>query len=442
MSDREGQALYEARNTAGNLAFPLSALHRGVTNITGMTAARVDHVGAPTVRETYLPFGQPDFGDDEIAAVTRVLRSGWVGMGPETIAFERELASACHARHVVTVNSCTSALFLSLLVHGVGENDEVIVPSLTWVSTANAALHLGATPVFCDVDAATLCATPATVRACLTPRTRAIVIVHLGGLAADVAAIRRVVPAHIPIIEDAAHAFGATYADGSPVGSSGNATCFSFYANKNLSTGDGGAIALGADIAADRLRSLRQHALPNDAWKRFTDARTLTPGGIAEVGYKMNYTDLQSSIGRVQLRRQSEFAIRRREIAQLYAEAIANLPWSIDVQSCVTDDGHARHLFLTRLPIEEIGRSRNDVLRGLRARNIGASVHYAPIHAMPLYARGGASLPVTERAAERLLTLPISASMTLDDAHDVIEAFEEELSNQSRHPHTSARRAG
>lgn len=398
-----------------------------------MTVGRNAGVGVPTVRPDYLPFGRPDFGDDEVAAVTRVLRSGWVGMGPETIAFEQELADACHAPHVVTVNSCTSALFLALLVNGVKPGDEVVVPSLTWISTANAALHLGATPVFCDVDPVTLCATPESIRACLSPKTRAIVVVHLGGLAADVAAIRRVVPSHIAIVEDAAHAFGSRYADGSPVGSSGNLTCFSFYANKNLSTGDGGAIALVSARHADRLRSLRQHALPNDAWKRFTDARTLSPGGIADIGFKMNYTDLQSSIGRVQLRRQDEFAERRLAIANYYDAAIAAMPWEIPIQHGVTDSGHARHLFLIQLPVDELGRSRNDILMGLRARNIGASVHYAPVHTMPLYAQWRTPLPVTEQVFERVLTLPISASMTMKDARDVMAAFEEELSNGPNH---------
>lgn len=399
-----------------------------------MTASRKAHVGSPTLpRRDYLPFGRPDFGDAEIAAVTRVLRSGWVGMGPETITFEQELAEACGAAHVVTVNSCTSALFLSLLVNDVKAGDEVVVPSLTWISTANAALHLGATPVFCDVDADTLCATPETIRACLTPRTRAIVVVHLGGLAAEVEAIRRVVPSHIAIIEDAAHAFGSRYADGTPVGSSGNPTCFSFYANKNLSTGDGGAIALASPRHADRLRSLRQHALPNDAWKRFTDARTLSPGGVSDVGFKMNFTDLQASIGRVQLRRQDEFTERRLAIANYYTQAIAAMPWDLPIQQGVTDIGHARHLFLVQLPIEELGRSRDEILQGLRARNIGASVHYTPIHRMPLYARAAASLPVTEAVTERILTLPISASMTLKDARDVMDAFEDELSSGPSH---------
>lgn len=393
-----------------------------------VSAGRPAAVGAPTRRSTYLPFGQPHFGDDEIAAVARVLRSGWVGLGPETLAFERELADYFGAPHVVAVNSCTSALFLSLLVHGVGEGDEVIVPSLTWISTANVARHLGATPVFCDVDPDTLCASPASIRACLTPRTRAVIVVHLGGLAADVEAIRRAIPSHIAVVEDAAHACGARFPDGTMVGASGHATCFSFYANKNLSTGDGGAIALADARAAERLRSLRQHALPNDAWKRYVDARSLGSLAVGEVGYKMNYTDLQAAVGRVQLRRQPEFAARRLDVARTYAEGLAALPWKCAVQSAVLDPAHARHLFLVLLPLESLGCTRHDILQGLRDRNIGASVHYQPVHTMPLYAnRRATPLPVTEDVASRILTLPIGASMSVADARETLAALADVL---------------
>jgi dTDP-4-amino-4,6-dideoxygalactose transaminase len=386
-------------------------------------------------RESYLPFGKPDFGDDEVDAVTRVIRSGWVGMGPETIAFEQELASACSAPCVVTVNSCTSALFLSLLAHGIGPGDEVVVPSLTWISTANVVRHLGAAVVFCDVSPDTLCVTPATVRAALSPRTRAVVVVHLAGYAVDVHEIRRAIPSHIALVEDAAHAFGSWFADGRPVGASGNMTCFSFYANKNLSTGEGGAIALADEVTAERLRSLRQHGLAQDAWKRFVDPRPLETPMVAELGYKMNYTDLQAALGRVQLRRQPEFQARRLEVARIYAAGLARLPWSIPLQDGILDPAHARHLFLVQLPTEQTGRSRREVLVTLRERNIGASVHYQPVHLMPLYASSRRrALPVTERVATRILTLPISASMSTDDARTVVAALTDVLEPAERRP--------
>ncbi len=392
-------------------------------------------------RDTYLPFGRPDFGDEEMSAVTRIMRTGWVGMGSETLAFERELAEACGAPAVVTVNSCTSALFLSLVAHGIGPGDEVVVPSLTWISTANVVRQVGATVVFCDVDPGTLSVSPATVRAVLGPRTRAVVVVHLGGLAVDVAAIRRVVPAHIPIVEDAAHAFGARFADGRPVGASGNLTCFSFYANKNLSTGEGGAVALADEAVADRLRSLRQHGLPQDAWKRFVDPRRLETPRVRELGFKMNYTDLQAAIGRVQLRRQPVFARRRLDVARAYRETLAQSPWPFVWQDGLLDEGHARHLCLVQLPIERLAWTRHEVLGALRERNIGASLHYQPVHTMPLYAGATPFLPVTDRLSARILTLPISASMTTDDARLAAGALVEVL-DEAREPRVSLGAAG
>lgn len=374
------------------------------------------------IRRAYMPFGKPDFSQREIDAAARVIRSGWVGMGRETIAFEHELEKHLGAPHVVSVNSCTSALFLSLLCHGVGPGDEVVCPSLTWCSTASAVLYLGAKPVFCDVDPATLCAPPEFIARKITRRTKAVILVHLAGLAADVAALRAVLPARIAIVEDAAHAFGAKYPDGKKVGSSGNLTCFSFYANKNLSTGEGGAIALFSKRTADRLRSLRQNGMPVDAWKRFSFPKTIIRSELIELGYKMNYTDLQAAIGRVQLKRQAQFRAARLAVARRYCLGLAGLP--ITLQPGILSDEHARHLFLVQLPLERMRTSRNQLLLGLRQRNIGATVHYAPLHRMPLFRSGrGSSLPNTEALAERILTLPISASLTEKDADYVVEAL-------------------
>ena len=379
-----------------------------------------------TPRRDFLPFGKPNFGMDEIAAVTRVLQSGWVGMGPETITFEQELAACVKAPYVVTVNSCTSALFLSLLVSGVSRGDEVICPSLTWCSTANAALYLGAKPVFCDIDPETLCLTPKQVRAKITSRTKAVIAVHFGGLAIDVHALRDALPKRVSLIEDAAHAFGARFADGMPVGSSGNLTCFSFYANKNLSTGEGGGIALFDRRKAERLQSLRQHALPLNAWKRFTHARTLLLSNpLRELGYKMNYTDLQAAIGRVQLARRGELDRIRLNLALRFVDGLKAVSPLIQTQREITHPYHARHLFVVQLPLEHMRKNRDDIVLALRKKNIGASIHYAPLHRMPLYggSRKPARLPVTDRVAERIMTLPISASMTFDDAEDVLAQF-------------------
>ncbi len=371
-----------------------------------------------TIRPDYLPFGRPDFSDEEIAAVTRVLRSGWVGMGPEVIAFEAELVSFTAAQHVVTLNSCTAALHLSLLTCGIGVGDEVVCPSLTWCSTANAALYLGAIPVFCDIDAGTLSLTPENVLRVLTPKTKAVMAVHFGGLAIDIAALRAALPAHVAIIEDAAHAFGARYPNGHPVGSSGNPVCFSFYANKNLSTAEGGAVALNDSGIAERLRSLRQHGLPANAWMRFTHPQEMPKHEILELGYKMNYTDLQAALGRVQLSRQDLFQKRRLAIAKSYSQGLATA--NVRFQAQCLDAIHARHLFIIQLPIESIGCTRDQFVLALRQRNIGASIHYAPLHQMEFYRPYFRdSLPATEEVANRILTLPISASMTVSEAGEV-----------------------
>ena len=376
--------------------------------------------------DKYLPFGRPSFSPRELDAVARVLHSAWVGMGPETLAFERELAEYIGAPHVVTVNSCSSALFLSLLASGVEPNDEVICPSLTWCSTANAALHAGARPVFCDIDLDTLCLTPELVESKLTPHTKAVIAVHFGGLAADIEALRASLPPRVALIEDAAHAFGSLYRNTNRVGSAGNLTCFSFYANKNLSTGEGGAIALFDKPVADRLRSLRQHALPIDAWKRFESSNALLVSNqLTDLGYKMNYTDLQAAIGRVQLARQDEFFETRLAVAQIYEQGLEGLAPSVQFQTDCTEANHARHLFLVRLPLQDLGIDRNEVVLALHSRNIGAAIHYAPLHTMPLYSRDTASPPLeaTEEAGRSLMTLPISASMDTEDARNVVQEF-------------------
>lgn len=393
-----------------------------------MSAHEVPETRAPgfaSVRP-YLPFGKPDFSDREVEAVARVLRSGWVGMGPETLAFEKELAQALQVPHVVTTNSCTSAMLLVLKALGIGPGDEVVCPSLTWCSTANAALYHGARPVFCDVDPRTLCVSPETVLRVLTPRTRAVMVVHFGGLPAPVEALRRALPPEVAIVEDAAHAFGSRHSDGRAVGASGNAVCFSFYANKTLSTGEGGAVALFDEGVANHLRSLRQHGLPADAWARFTNPHMVMNADLTELGYKANYTDLQAAIGRVQLARQAEFSRTRLAAARIYEEGLRGLP--VELQEGVTSEGHSRHLFIVMVR-ERAKLGRDELLLELRRRNIGATIHYEPLHVMPLYGHpgGAASLPDTDRIARSILTLPIGASVSESDAREVVGAIREIL---------------
>ena len=382
--------------------------------------------------EQFLPFGAPHFGDEEIDAVVKVLRSGWVGMGPETAAFERELAAFMAAEHVIAVNSCTSALFLSLCALGVGPGDEVIVPSLTWCSTANAALYLGATPVFCDVEKDSLSASPDTVRSAVTERTKAFVHVHFGGLAASIEEFRTVLPESVAIVEDAAHALGSRYPDGSMVGSSGNYCCLSFYANKNLSTGEGGAIAVSDKSSAERLRALSHQGLKTSAWARFVEPSANVSPEVETLGYKMNFTDLNAVIGRVQLRKQEDMAERRASVAARYHQRLSASSISFRFQSDVLSSRHAKHLFVVLLPegIKKEGRDR--VLNKLRSLNVGASIHYFPLHLQQFYQQFSVpTLPNTEYLAERIITLPIGPRVSDHEAEVVVHNFlcacEEEL---------------
>lgn len=367
-------------------------------------------------RLNYLAFGTPDYTEEEIDAVARVMRSGWVGMGQETVSFEQELSEYLGAPEVVTVNSCTSALFLALLVENVNAGDEVIIPSLTWCATANAALYLRAIPVFCDIDAETFCVTAKSILEKVTSRTKAVIVVHYGGYAIDVDQLRNTLPASISIIEDAAHAMGARHANGKRVGASGNSVCFSFYANKNLSTADGGAIALFDSVKAERLRSLRMSGLASHAWSRYIKPSSAFDFALNDLGYKMNFTDLQSAIGRVQLRRLDGMTATRKTLAERYRHRFNEYGLTVLFQAGAFDERHARHLLVASCGEERTGFSRDSLVLALREQNIGASIHYQPLHTQPLYQRYGPwKLPVTESVAKRIMTLPISARMTIED---------------------------
>ncbi|ABC23543.1 DegT/DnrJ/EryC1/StrS family aminotransferase [Rhodospirillum rubrum] len=376
----------------------------------------------PAVVDAPIAFGRPSLGAAEIEAVAKVLASGWIGMGEQTLAFERDLGARIGCPHTVLLNSCTSALFLSLHMHAIGAGDEVVLPSLNWFSAANASLWLGARPAFCDVDEETLCVTPETVAAALTPRTRAVVVVHMGGHPVDIEGIAAILPPGVLLIEDAAHAMGGAYLDGRPVGSAGNPTCYSFYANKNLSTGEGGLLAAPTAEMADRARRLRLHGLGADSWKRYIDPRAsigLTP---SEVGFKMNYTDLQAAIGRVQLSRLDAMQARRREICARYRQRLGGAGLALGFQAMIEDPRHARHLLVVRLPVGEGHARRDDVFLGLKKQGIGVAIHYTPLHHMAVYRDYAARpLPVTDRLSDSILSLPLSACLSDEDVERVCE---------------------
>ncbi len=369
----------------------------------------------------FLAFGVPSLGPEEEAAVLRVMRSGWIGTGPEVAAFEEEFAAAVGARHAVAVSSCTAALHLALLGAGVGPGDEVVTPTLTFVATANAILHAGARPVLVDVEPDTFNLDPEQVERALTPRTRALLPVHFAGRACDMTPLRRIAARHgLALIEDAAHAVGATYADGRPVGG-GTDACFSFYPNKNLTSCEGGMLTTRSAARARRYRRLRLHGLSNDAWKRY-GSRELVRSEMQELGFKYNMTDLQAALGRVQLGRLEGFLTAREEQAACYREALGRL----ERLSGPPPDGpgrHAWHLFT----VSADGIDRDEGLLELRRRGVGAAVHYQPVHLQPWYRRtlghAPGRFPVAEHVGATTFSLPIGPQLGEADLARVIDAL-------------------
>jgi dTDP-4-amino-4,6-dideoxygalactose transaminase len=376
------------------------------------------------MRNSFLPYCLPFIGEEEIAEVADSLRSGWVTTGPKVKRFEQEFATYVGVKHAIAVNSCTAALHTSLAALGVGPGDEVIVPTLTFCATANVVVHLGATPVIVDVDENFHISFEA-VRRAISPRTKAIVPVHYGGQACSLREILALADAHgIPVVEDAAHAAGADY-DGRKIGSHGRTVCFSFYAIKNMTTGEGGMITTNDDDLAARMRLLSSHGMSRDAWKRYTEAGSWYYE-VLEPGYKYNMTDVQAALGIHQLRRLNGFICRRQEIAAMYDEAFSDLP-EVLLPPRLPGRNHTFHLYPIRLNAGLLQLNRSEFIDELRARNIGTSVHFIPLHRHPFYReRYGyqpEQFPVCEEIYQGLLSLPLYPKMTDRDATDVIEAI-------------------
>jgi len=377
----------------------------------------------PSKRDTFLPYCLPLIGEEEIAEVADSLRSGWVTTGPKVKRFERDFAAYIGAKHAIAVSSCTGALHVSLAALNIGPGDEVIVPTLTFCATANVVVHLGATPVIVDVDRTGLISLDA-AREAISQRTRAIVPVHYGGQACSMREILALAGSRgIAVVEDAAHAAGAEY-DGRKIGAQSLAACFSFYAIKNMTTGEGGMVATNDDALAERIRLLSLHGMSRDAWKRYTEAGSWYYE-ILEPGYKYNMTDVQAALGIHQLRRLDGFIGRRQEIAAIYDSAFSDIPEILPPER-LPERNHTYHLYPIRLRPGALRVNRSEFIEELRARNIGASVHFIPLHRHPFYReRYGCSperFPVAESIYEGLLSLPLYPKMTDQDAADVAGA--------------------
>jgi len=387
-------------------------------------AARLASRGGTPVRDRFLPLAVPFVGEREKALVLETLESGWLTTGAKAQALGDGVARLGGAAHGLAVSSATAALHLGLVAAGVRPGDEVILPTYTFVACANVVEHCGAKPVLVDVEPDTCNVDPRAVAAALTPRTRAIMPVDIGGHPHDFDAVAAIAaPRGLPIVEDAAHALGAAWGD-RPVGSRATVTAFSFYATKNLTTGEGGAAVTNDDAMFERMRSLSLHGMSRDAWLRYTDKGSWYYE-ITAPGYKYNLADVLAAIGVGQLERFGEMQRRRAELAARYDAGLADVA---AVRRPVTRPGvtHAHHLYAIALDPERLALDRGAFIRELRAENIGSSVHFIPIHLHPHFrdslGLGPGAFPAAERAYERTVSLPLFPSMTDRDADDVCEA--------------------
>ena len=383
--------------------------------------------------ENFLPFALPDIGDEELAAVAQALRSGWVTTGPRTREFEQALAAYVGAPEAVAVNSATAGLHLALEALGIGPGDEVIAPALTFTATIEVARYLGADAVLVDVDPVTLNMDPTRVEAAITPRTKAIMPVHYGGLACDMDALIAIARRHgLSIVEDAAHALPTTIG-GKLVGSLDTDICvFSFYANKTMTTGEGGMVVTRSPELARRMRTMRLHGIDRDAFDRFRSEKPSWYYEVIAPGYKYNLTDIAAAMGLVQLKRLDAFQTYREELARRYHERLAALPLVLPALA-PAGDKHAWHLYVVRLDDSAIARgiTRDGVIQALAAAGIGTSVHYVPLHRHPYwrdrYQLTPEQFPITETAFQRMISIPLYTRMTLADQDRVIAALEEAL---------------
>ncbi|WP_239954873.1 UDP-4-amino-4-deoxy-L-arabinose aminotransferase [Pantoea sp. Z09] len=371
---------------------------------------------------SFLPFSRPSLGQDELAAVQAVFASGWITTGPQNAALEQAFCQLTGNQHAIAVSSATAGMHVTLLALDIQPGDEVITPSLTWVSTLNIIILLGATPVMVDIDRDTLMVTAEQVEAAITPRTRAIIPVHYAGAPADIDAIRAVGQRHaIPVIEDAAHAAGCYYKE-RHIGHAGTAI-FSFHAIKNMTCAEGGLIVTDDAALADRMRSLKFHGLGVDAYDRHTHGRK-PQAEVIVPGFKYNLPDISAAIALVQLNRLSDFNARRAAIAQRYLHALADTPF-LPLAQPDWPHQHAWHLFIIRVDEAACGISRDALMEALKAVDIGTGLHFRAAHTHKYYRERypHLSLPNTEWNSERICSLPLFPDMRDEDVERVIGAL-------------------
>jgi len=373
----------------------------------------------------FLPYFQPLIQEEEIREVIDTLNSGWLSTGPKTLKFEKLIAAYAGAKYAIALNSCTAGLHLSLIALGIGEGDEVITTPFTFASTANVIVHVGAKPVFVDIKKDTYNIAPEKVKRAITAKTKAIIPVHYAGQPCDMRELMEIAQKHnLYVIEDAAHAIGAEY-KGKKIGTFGDITCFSFYATKNMTTGEGGAITTNEDKVAEKFRILRLHGITKDAWKRYSVSGSWYYE-IEDCGWKYNMSDIQAAMGVQQLRKLDKFIEIRRKYAHIYNEEFSQLGGIITPYE-KSDVKHVYHLY----PVLLEKFNRDEFIKKMAGKGIGCSVHFIPLHLHPFYRKefgfNKGDFPNAEWVYEKEVSLPLYPKMSEEDVWRVITAVGEIL---------------
>ncbi|MCF6287282.1 MAG: bifunctional SDR family oxidoreductase/aminotransferase class I/II-fold pyridoxal phosphate-dependent enzyme, partial [Candidatus Hydrogenedentes bacterium] len=381
--------------------------------------------GGDPVAARFVALSRPSLGPEEEMAVLETLRSGWLTSGHQIAAFEQAFSQTVGAAHTVAVNSCTAAIHLCLADIGVQPGDEVISTPITWASTGNTLLHMGAKIVFVDVESDTLNLDPAQVEAAITERTKAIIPVHLAGHPCDLKALRAIAKRHqIPLIEDAAHALGAQY-NGTPIGGDSDYACFSFYSIKNITTIEGGMVALKDPDKAAHIRALATNGMRQTAWDRYGRSALATPLEVCEPGFKYLIGNVSAAMGVEQLKKFTHFSATRHRLARMYNEVLGDIP-EIALPRLRPDITHGWHLYMIRLNLEALRCSRDEFAYALRQENIGTGVHFYGLHLHEYYRNTlgyrAEDFPVATKASERILSLPLHPQLTDKNVHEVATA--------------------
>ena len=381
------------------------------------------------MRSTFLPFSKPAIGDLEIEAVVEVLRSGWITTGPKAVEFEAAFRDYCGAEGSVALCSATAGMHLLLAALGIGPGDEVITPSMTWVSTVNQIVLAGATPIFADIDSDTLMVSAKTIEPLINDRTQLIVPVHFAGAAVDMEPLRRLASdKHVCMVEDAAHAAGTEY-HGDKIGRRGTAI-FSFHPIKNMTCGEGGMFCSDDPELVERIRRLKFHGIGMDAYDRTVQGRA-PQAEVLEPGFKYNLTDTAAALGLVQLARLDQFIRKRRLLARRYQELLGDMDEIRPLAEPAYPMRHAWHLFIVRLDTRRAGMDRNTFMAELKSKNIGTGIHFKAVHTQKYYRENfrlpEGALPATEWNSERLCSLPLFPDMTVEDVDSVATAIKEVL---------------